>query len=134
MLSYSRPLFTVLCIIIALCTPNVYAGDDYLKMLEAEAEDLHLDKSGQRENSSIVHSKPATDRRDWDGECDYVDEAMLPGVVWEEFSSYIKQCYLGTYAYYRRLDDNLQRSIYNSYKKNAPVKQTTLKKEILNYF
>lgn len=131
---YSRPLFTVLYIIIALGTSNVHAGDDYLKMLEAEAEDLHLDKSGQREISNIVRSKPAADRRDWDGECDYRGEAMLPGVVWEEFSSYIKQCYLGTYAYYRRLDNNLQRSIYNSYEKNTPVKQSRLKKEILSYF
>jgi hypothetical protein len=134
MLFFSRSLFTVLCIIIALGASSAQAADDYLKMLEAEAEDLHLDKSGQRENSGVVHSKPVDGRRDWDGECDYMDEAMLPGVVWEEFSSYIKQCYLGTYAYYRRLDDNLQRTIYNSYKKNTPVKQTTLKKEILNYF
>jgi len=125
-----------LYIVIFITAFNVQATeDDYLKLLEQEASDLHLDQSGQRESDGAVHSSSTTQlERKWDGECEYSSDILLPDIDRAEFASYLKQCYLGTYAYYKRLDVNLQKAVYDSYKKNTPIKHLALKKEIVNYF
>lgn len=115
---------------------NAMAGDDeYMKLMEAEAAGTHLDKGGQRKSSRVKHNLSInTEKRKWLGECDYSDDVLPPGLAWEAFPSYLKQCYLGTYVFYRRLESDLQRSAYNAYLKTAPIKIGVLKKEISNYY
>ena len=48
MASFSRSFFNILCIAVLLCSYKAVASDnEYLKMLEGEAEDVKLDQSGQ---------------------------------------------------------------------------------------
>lgn len=133
---FSRSITGFLYIVVFLSAFSAQANEDeYLKMLEQEASDLHLDQSGQRETDGAAHSASMDMvKKKWDGECDYDSDVLLAGVDQTEFSSYLKQCYLGTYAYFRRLDVNLQHVVYDSYKKHTPIKQSALKKEIVNYF
>lgn len=133
---FNRYSINLVCAIILFCSNNAVASDDeYLKLLEAEAIDSRLDRDGQRKNNNIAHNASVNlDKRDWAGECDYVDDVLPSGLVWEEFSSYLKQCSLGTYVFYRRLEFDLQRSIYNTYSNTAPTKNSILKEAILKYF
>jgi len=133
---FSRSITGFLYIVVFLSAFNAQASDDeYLKLLEQEASDLHLDQSSQRETDGTAH-RTAADmvKKKWTGECDFSSDVLLADVDQAEFASYLKQCYLGTYAYFRRLDAGLQHVVYNSYRKNTPIKQSALKKEIVNYF
>ena len=133
---YSRRPIRILCVSIVLFTCDAVASDDYMKLLEAEADGTELDPGGQSKTNTTVHRAPVNvDRRDWQGECDYVNDVLALGVVWEEFASHLKQCSLGTYVFYRRLDLDSQRLVYiNNYSKNAPTKLSILKKAIFKYF
>ena len=116
---------------------NVHAADDdYLKMLEAEAEGSHIDDSGQaKRHAATATSAPAVaETKKWVGECDYISDAMPTGLQWEEFASYIKQCSLGTYVFYRRLDPNSQSTVYKSYTAMSPTNLSVLKEEVLKYY
>ena len=132
----NRYFFSYLCTIILMFSHDAMASDDeYMKLMEAEAAETHLDLGGQRKSSGAKHNISInTQKRDWPGECDYTDDVLPSGLVWEEFPSYLKQCYLGTYVFYRRLELNLQHSVYDAYLKTAPIKLSALKKEISNYF
>ncbi len=113
---------------------NAVATDDYLLMLEAEAENLQLDQAG----SSGVDTKQRKQQlkameTDWYGECDYAKEVLQKNLLREEFSSYLKQCSLSLFVFYRRLDAGSQMAVYDTYKKASPIKFSSLKKTIINY-
>jgi len=128
---------SVCAIILLFASSSAMASDDYMKLLEAEAEGTSLDQSSdQREDKTTVISAGIdTEKKAWVGECDYAKDVLALGVVWEEFASYLKQCSLGTYVFYRRLEHDLQYTIYNdNYSKTAPTKLSRFKKAILDYF
>ena len=130
---FNKALINVLCITFLLCTFNAAASDDeYMKLLEAEAEESVLDQTGQRESNDTLHNNIT--KKNWVGECDYIDDILPLGLVWEEFSSYLKQCSLSTFAFYRRLDMNLQRSVYENYSKSASAELNVLRQEILKHY
>ena len=113
---------------------NAVATDDYLLMLEAEAEDLELDQAGSgnvdaRQRKQQLHVMET----DWYGECDYAKEVLQQNLPREEFSSYLKQCSLSLFVFYRRLDVGSQTAVYGVYKKASPIKFSSLKKTIVNY-
>ena len=57
MLFLTRPVFNILVIVLFLYAHTAVAADDaYLEMLEGEAEDLSLDRSGQlnKEEGNVV--------------------------------------------------------------------------------
>ncbi len=140
MVFFSRSVFNtfsiVVLLVVLLATFNAQAADDeYLKQLASEVKNVHLDKSGQRNNNNTAHNASGdAKQRKWVGECDYSNEVMPAGLAWAEFSSYLKQCSLATFVYYRRLDSDLQRSVYNTYSKASTMKSSKLKKDILTYF
>jgi len=54
---FSRTFFNTLCITALLCSYQAMASDDeYLRMLEGEAEDVKLDQSGQLKDKEKVNS------------------------------------------------------------------------------
>ncbi|VAW52955.1 hypothetical protein MNBD_GAMMA06-77 [hydrothermal vent metagenome] len=134
----SNIFFIIVLLAAFLAVFNVQATDDeYLKQLELEVKNVHLDKSGQRTNNSAAHGRNAADNtkeKNWIGECDYADGMMPKNLPWEEFSSYLKQCSLATFVYYRRLVPELQHSVYDTYAETSTMKLSKLKKNILTYF
>lgn len=132
----SRNVVNFVSCLVLFAAFNVQAADDdYLKMLEAEAEGSHIDDSSQsKKNAAVVSTAAIADRKEWIGECDYISDAMPDDLAREEFASYMKQCSLGTYVFYRRLEPNLKNAVYKTYTAMSPATLTVLKKEILKYF
>ena len=68
-----RLIVNCLCITVFLFSMKAVATDDaYLKMLEGEAEDLQLDKSGQlKDNEAVVdNSSQGITKKNWTWEGD----------------------------------------------------------------
>jgi len=131
---FNKSLVIILFAVTLFFSTYTFAEDDYLLMLEAEAENLRLDQGGQhgsenkRRNQQFVVAE-----KKWQGECDFAENVLLLGVPHEEFSSYLKQCSLSLFVYYRRLDTGSQALVFEKYKNASPIKFSSLKKTIVNY-
>ncbi|VAW55432.1 hypothetical protein MNBD_GAMMA05-2467 [hydrothermal vent metagenome] len=131
---FNKLLVKTLFVVTLSFSLNAVAADDYLLMLEAEAKSVQLDQAGsgnanpkQREQQSNVVET------DWHGECDYAKEVLQQNLHREEFSSYLKQCSLSLFVFYRRLDVGSQAAVFDTYKNASPIKFSSLKKTIVNY-
>ena len=118
------------CAMIIVCSQDVIANDDYLSLLEAEAENTSLD-SGKSIKKSRTNQKPPINvkNKEWLGEC-----GLPENIQREEFSSYLEQCSMTTFSLYRRLDNSVQHSVYKKYAETSSVKVSTLRKEILKVY
>lgn len=117
-------------LIISLVSNNVAANkNDYLELLNNEAEETRLDSG-----SNHGHNSQQTVEKYWPGECDYTTEQMPPGILWEEFSSYLKRCSIGSYVFYKKLKPGSQYSVYKYYKKTKNLKLQSLQSYVLNNF
>ena len=131
---FNNYLVIILSITISLFSLSVSAEDDYLLMLEAEAGSSRLDQGGKR----VIDDEKRRKQLDfvekkWQGECDYDEDVLQSSLPREEFSSYLKQCSLSLFVFYRRLDINSQVLVYEEYENASPIKFTSLKETIINY-
>lgn len=131
----SRSAFNILIVIVLLSIFNVQAGDnDYLNMLESEAEDVKLDQSGQlkgKEQISEDDSKIAKKIWNWDGE---IDGDVLPqGLTQNEFTTLLNKHFYGTFVFYRKLNSIDQNTIYYHYTKASPAELEPIRQDILNH-
>ncbi len=126
----SRLLINILCIAALLCSLKAMATDsDYLKMLEGEAEDLELDKSGQlKEQVDKISAKDLSENNwKWDGD-------VLPaGLNQDEFLLFLKQNLYGSYAFYRKLNSIDQQTVYYHYAKVSPAYLDAVRQDILDH-
>ena len=125
-------ILAYLCATILLCSQNVIASEDnYLSLLEAEAENSRLD-SGESDNKH--HVAINVENKDWLGECGSIDDVLPSNIGQEEFSSYLEQCSMTTFSLYRRLDSDSQQSVYKSYVSTASLKVSELRKKIFKHY
>lgn len=96
-------------------------ADDYLKMIEGEAEDLSLDKSGQIQTSQPVANTSADGitKKDWAWEGDLDDDSIPAGLAQDEFATFLKQRYYGTFVFYRKLSSVDQNTVYYRYTQSS---------------
>jgi hypothetical protein len=89
-----------------MASPDAIADDDdYMRMLEAEAEDSTVDQGISTEDDNIIQGHTAEKaERTWPGECNYTVDILPPDLVEDEFSSYLKQCVMASFTFYRRLE------------------------------
>ena len=124
----------IACISIFLTPGNALAEDDYLRLLESEAIDLELDKAGQRAGDNKKQTKHYKKlKQQWYGECRPVNDLLPDNLLHEEFPSYLKQCSLSTYSFFRRLDTDQQHTVYEAYQRSSPIDFSSLRKLILQY-
>ncbi len=119
-----------------IASPDAIADDDdYMKILETEAENSTVDQGVSTESYNVIqgHTVERAERT-WLGECNYTVDILPPDLVKEEFSSYLKQCVMASFTFYRRLEPGAKSLIYKDYKKSTLVKLSTLRKNILKYF
>jgi len=116
------------------------SNDDYLKLLETEAADTSVDQGESVQqvvepgnNLSAIPSGGMVEEN-WYGECDYATVVMPSDLAEEEFSSYLKQCAMGTHMFYSELNFRLKRLVYKNYQSSVPMRLKTLRKNILSYF
>lgn len=120
-------------VIIFLSTFNAQA-DDYLKMLESEAEDVKLDQSGQlKDKERISDDDSGITKTDWNWEGDMNGDVLPPGLARDEFATLLKQHFYGTFVFYRKLNSIDQNTIYHHYKKASPAELEPIRQDILSH-
>jgi hypothetical protein len=129
-----KSFLTVLRTLFLMYSFSAIAADDYMSLLEAEAEGSELDHGGQLEAGGTKYKDPAgLVERKWQGECDYAADVLPTDLVHEEFASYMKKCTLSIFVYYRKLDADSKNLVYEKYKKTIPIKLSSLRKAVLSY-
>ena len=136
MLFLTRSVFNLLVIVLFLCAHTAVAADDaYLEMLEGEAEDLSLDRSGQlnkEEGTGKIKSlKEAGSNSEWGNAA--TSDVLPSGMPEEEFPAYLKKNFYGTYVFYRKLNAVDKRTIYYHYSKNESADIDTVREDILGH-
>jgi hypothetical protein len=134
MASFSRPIFNILCIAALLCSYKAVASDDeYLKMLEGEAEDVKLDQSGQlKDTAQIDNSSSGITKTNWKWEGDLEGDTIPPGLAQDEFATLLKQNFYGTFAFYRKLNSVDQQTVFYHYSQTSPANLDAIRQDILN--
>jgi len=131
---FSRSIFNILCVAVLMCSFKVIASDDeYLKMLEGEAEDVKLDQSGQlKDKEHINQSTSVITKTNWKWEGDLEGDSLPSGLAQDEFASLLKQHFYGTFAFYRKLNSVDQQTVHYHYSKASPADLDSIRQDILN--
>lgn len=134
MATFSRPIFNILCIAALLCSYKAVASDDeYLKMLEGEAEDVKLDQSGQlKDTGQIDNSSSGITKTNWKWEGDLEGDTIPPDLAQDEFATLLKQNFYGTFAFYRKLNSVDQQTVFYHYSQSSPANLDAIRQDILN--
>jgi len=124
------------CAMIVVYSQNVIANDDeYLSLLEAEAENTSLDSGKSIEKIRTNRKLPINVKnKEWLGQCGSIGSVLPSNIQREEFFSYLEQCSMTTFSLYRRLDNSVQHSVYKKYAETSSIKVSTLRKEILKVY
>jgi hypothetical protein len=132
---FSRPVFYSLIFIVLLSMFNAQASDnDYLKMLESEAEDAKLDQSGQlKDKKQVSEENSAITKWNWNRDGDINSDALPPGLTQDEFATLLKQNFYGTFVFYRKLNSVDQNTIYYHYKNASPAVLEPVRQDILSH-
>lgn len=141
MVSFSRPVKSSLLISFLLSTMciafQVSASDDeYLKMLEGEAEDLRLDQRGQlkgkEEVIDIQSSKESLSKTNWTWEGDLEGDILPSGLAQNEFAALLEQNFYGTFVFYRKLSSIDRQTVHYHYSKKQKAELDSIRQEILD--
>lgn len=115
-------------------TSVVASDDDYLKMLEGEAEDLQLDQSGQLKDKPSVdnRSSDTVNNTEWKWEGDVLADSLPKGLSHEEFSAVLKKNFYGTFVFYRKLNSVDQQTVHYQYSKSDNPNLDSIRQHILS--
>ncbi len=86
---------------------------DYLKSLKGEAESVTLDKQTKAGSTSSV-SKTVASKLDSGGS----PGRLVSGLTIEQFEKVLQQNYIGSYLFYKRLNNGQKDEVYASYQGN----------------
>ncbi len=126
--------FTCLALLVFSCGSSA-GEDDYLKMLEGEAEEVSLDSSGQLKKHEALSREEAKVvlKEDWEWEGEIDSEYMPPGLAQDEFATYLKQYFYGTFVFYRKLTPPDRDRIFAEYDRLRKPRLDALRDNILDY-
>lgn len=132
--AFGRPVLNILFISALLLSFKAIATDDeYLKMLEGEAEDLKLDQSGQlKRTEDDTDSSADLTNATWKWEGDLEGNTIPKGLAQDEFGSLLKQNFYGTYVFFRKLNSVDQHTVYYHYTEAPQADLDSIRQEILN--
>ena len=132
---FSRTFFNTLCITALLCSYQAMASDDeYLRMLEGEAEDVKLDQSGQlKDKEKVNNDSSVITKTNWKWEGDLEGDNLPSGLAQDEFATLLKQSFYGTFVFYRKLNSVDQQTVYYHYSKASPAALDPIRQDILNH-
>jgi len=125
-----------MCVVVLSLSFKAVATDDaYLKMLEGEAEEVTLDKSGQLKDSeqAVQNSTEGITKTNWVWEGNLEGDVLPPGLAQNEFATLLKQNFYGSFVFYRRLNSLDQETVYYHYTKASPASLDSVRKDILDH-
>jgi hypothetical protein len=133
---FSRAIKTVICVTASLCVLKAMAADDdYLKMLENEAKDLEVDKTGQLGQTQEVGEVSSESVMDinWKSTDDLKGDVLPPGLTQEEFVEVLRKNFYGSFVFHQKLDSNDQQTVYFNYTKSSPAYLDSIRQDILDH-
>lgn len=133
---FSRSIFNLLCVAVLLFSFEASSSDDeYLRMLEGEAEDVRLDQSGQlKEKEPIdMESTDGITKTEWKWEGDLDGDVLPEGLTHDEFAAVLKQHFYGSYVFYRKLNSVDQSTVYYHYTKSSAAALDSIREDILSH-
>ena len=109
----------------------VWATDaDYLKMLEAEAEEVQLDDKGQLKQDADRQSAVTT--FEWDGS---VSKQGFPRELnQKDFEAFLHRYYYGTFVFFRKLDNVDKDTVYHRYTKESAPSIENVRENVMSLF
>ena len=133
-LSYIQTILRYFSLVLLLNAGNV-AADDYLNMLEAEADDLSLDRSGQLKKNKQANTtnKESITKKKWKWEGELQEDALPLGLAQDEFATLLKQRFYGTFVFYRRLNHINQANVYKKYQQIKMPEITIIRSLVIKY-
>ena len=106
-----------------------YAADDaYLKMLEGEAQELELDKSGQLQKRDNRQSSTKKTFQ-WNGELE--EQALPSGLGMEQFEAFLQQYFYGTYVFFNKLNTTDKNTVYYRYSQAEQPDLENVRKNVM---
>ena len=130
-----RLLTIIFTVTASLSSQQAAATDDeYLKMLEQEAKELEVDKSGQLERNETSEEDSAVNVMNIklkSGET-LENGVMPPGLSHDEFVGLLKENFYGSYVFYQKLDSNDQQTVYYHYSESKPAYLDAIRQDILD--
>ena len=102
-----------------LITGNVYSQSKYLDSIELEAQSLNLDKSTEIPVEEL--EKKGTIKVPLSQTGGAITQ-LSPGLTVEQFETVLKQNYIGSFLFYKRLKNNLKDQVYQYYQANPDSK------------
>jgi len=131
-----RSIINTVCVTALLFALKAIAADDeYLKMLEAEAKGLEVDKSGQLDQSRETDEVSPESIMNLSLKSSGVQEggALQPGLKQEEFVEVLKRNFYGSFVFYLKLDSIDQQTVYYNYTKSSPAYIDSIRQDILDH-
>jgi hypothetical protein len=133
----SRIVIYILCTAALIFSAKAFAADDeYLKILEGEAEDLKLDQSGQLNEGVQQEVNGYTEKinkKDWKWEGGLDGDVLPPGLAQDEFATILEDNFYGSFVFYRKLNSNVQKTVYYHYSKASPAHLDDIRQDILDH-
>ena len=126
---------SLVALTVSVAGKAIASDDDYLKMLEGEAQDLVLDQKGQlqEDNADKVTSKKTTGVRDafsWQGSLQ--GDNLPKGLKREEFESVLQDNFYGTFLFFKKLNSADKQTVYYRYTKAESTNLENVRKNILD--
>jgi hypothetical protein len=89
---------------------------DYLKTIEGEASGLTVDQQTARQQSSKAEKNPTRlFKNEFEDNLGGARVDLTPGLSTEQFEHVLKNNYIGSYLFYKRLSDNKRVQVYRFY-------------------
>jgi len=94
------------------------SNSDYLQTLQGEASNLNLDKETKvEEKKEGVSSTASSVSKGWGGQAGAIVE-LTPGLSIDQFETVLKNNYIGSYLFYKRLDNSRKDEVFRFYQEN----------------
>ena len=95
------------------------SNSEYLDTLSSEAKKLSINDSSQTSPAITVQQRIAQSTISSDGSSQAgAIKELVPGLSVDEFEILLKNNYMGSYLFYKGLDDNAKKEIYDYYQEN----------------
>jgi hypothetical protein len=131
---FDRALTALSCITVLLFSLSAVAtDDDYLKMLEQEANGLEVDKSGQLGNTEQNDNTTIEGliKENWTSDGVLRGDEIPSGLTQDEFVGLLKQNFYGSYIFFTKLNSIDQQTVYYHYTKASPAYLESIRQDIL---
>ena len=99
---------------------DAQTNDDYLKTLEGEASGLDLDQK-TKNNSKASGQQPSAESigvKDLGENQGGARTDLVPGLSLDQFEQILKRNYIGSFLFYKRMDDAQKQEVFTFYQEN----------------